>query len=169
MVKLARMSGEHLEATWNWLRDPLMRLEVDCLGKPSHEENQSYWQNHWNNESREDYAILDLKGNHIGNCGLKDIDLNRRKAELWIYLGEKKRSGNGSAAVKKLLSRGFDQLKLNRISVRVLSSNPVAMRFFSSLGFVEEGRFREDSRHDGAFVDSIWFSILAQEYRKKES
>lgn len=163
--RLVRMSKDHLDATLTWLSDSNLRRRIDSLGVPSQKGHSRYWEAHWKDKRNEDYAILNSSGKHIGNCGLCRIDRERRKAELWIYLGCERASGFGSEAVRALLLRGFEQLNLNRISVRVLVDNVEAQSFFRSLGFVEEGKWREDTRFDGTYIDSLWFSVLAREYK----
>jgi RimJ/RimL family protein N-acetyltransferase len=136
------------------------------LGAPPAETNAAHWRAHWANPAREDYAIEDQAGLHRGNCGLCNIDRRRRKAEIWAYIGDGRGSGLGMAAVERLLRRGFEELGLNRIYLRVLTDNPEAERFWRRFGFQPEGRWREDTLLDGKFVDSLWFSLLAREYQE---
>jgi [ribosomal protein S5]-alanine N-acetyltransferase len=157
------MDERHLESTYRWLQSADLRRRLDSLTAPTREGNAEYWRRHWADPRREDYAIVDAAERHIGNCGLSSIDLRRRKAELWIYLGEQRTSGAGGAAARALLRRGFDELGLNRVYARVLATNQPAQRFFERLGFVLEGRWREDTVVDGVFDDSLWFSLLARE------
>jgi RimJ/RimL family protein N-acetyltransferase len=166
---LVPMGETHLAATLAWLRDPMLRRQLDTFGEPTADGNAAYWRAHWADPTREDYAILDGAGRHVGNCGLCHIDPRRRKAELWIYVGESttRGSGVGSSAVEALLARAFDGLRLNRIYLRVVADNPAAERFYLRLGFVPEGRWRQDTWHDDEPVDSLWFSILAAEYRAR--
>lgn len=164
LVRLARMTDDHLAATCRWLRgSPELRRQVDCLEAPTEEGNVAHWHARWSETNREDYAIRVDQDGHVGNCGLCNIDRQRRKAELWIYLGAGRGTGRGSAAVRQLLVRAFDELHLNRVYLRVVSDNPRALGFYERLGFVLEGRFRQDTIHDGNPVDSIWMAMLASE------
>src|SRR5689334_1854061 len=102
-VQLARMTEEHLEATRRWMQDPQLRQQIDSLGVPG-EGHAEYWRARWEDGTQEVFAILDEHGEHVGNCGLQAIDRQRRKAELWIYLGEKRGQGLGTASVRQLLA-----------------------------------------------------------------
>lgn len=164
-IILHPMGEQHLEQTLQWMKDMELREAVDTLDEPTLEGNAAYWRARWSDTTREDYAIVIESGVHVGNCGLSNIDRQRRKAELWIYLGACRGEGVGSRAVKILLMQGFEELRLNRIYLRVLSSNRGAERFYRTLGFVFEGRWRQDSWHDGSPVDSLGFSMLGDEYR----
>ncbi len=162
-VRLVRLSDEHLASTHDWLQDPALREQLDCTSAPTADSNRAYWHAKRLERTREDYAIVE-NGRHVGNCGLCNIDVTRRKCELWIYLGERRGSGGGSTAVRQLLGRAFTALRLDRVHLRVLADNPRAQAFYEKLGFMTEGRLRHDTRRDGTPVDSIVMSILADEY-----
>lgn len=159
-----QFSEHHFEATLQWLQDPALRHQLDTLTAPTAEANANYWRAKLAEPAREDYAIVDGCGKHRGNCGLRDIDTTRRKAEMWAYIGEGRRNGLGRAAVEQLLRRAFAGLMLNRVYLRVLADNAAAERFWRQFGFQFEGQWRQDTYLDGQFIDSRWFSLLAHEY-----
>lgn len=151
-----------MDRTCAWLQDPELRRRVDCSSAPTLEGNRAYWRARRGDACRLDLAIV--AGDHVGNCGLAQIDRRSGKAELWIYLGERRGAGIGRAAGLALLRRAYEQLGLHRVYVRVLATNPEGERFFRSLGFVPEGRTREDSLIDGQRADSLWLGMLAREW-----
>lgn len=161
------MAPAHLLQTQRWLQDERLRRQIDCLAPPAEEENKQYWENCWRDTTREDYAILDDSGLHIGNCGLCSIDKKRKKCEIWIYIGIDQGKGWGSAAAQKLIERAFDELSLERVYLRVLATNTVAARFYEKLGFVYEGRWRGDTILDQDRIDSLWYSMLRNEWVAK--
>ncbi len=168
-VTLIRHGPQHLEATYRWLTtDSGLREQIDTLAAPaSVEDNEAYWRSKWVHKRREDYAIVVDNACHVGNCGLSDIGLKRLKAQLWIYVVEDRGKGVGKSAVRKLLIRAFNGLTLERVYLRVLATNPKACAFYRQQGFVEEGRARHDTLHDGKFVDAYLFSMLASEFATK--
>jgi len=157
------MGPEHVDATFTWLQDPDLRAAIDSRGEPDPETHAAYWQRKLASPGEESYAVL-ADGRHIGNCGLV-IDAARRKAELWLYLGERsaRDRGAGRAAAGNLLERVFGTLGLNRAAVRVVSTNDGAVRFWRSIGFVEEGRLRQDAGD----ADSIWLGLLRREWSSR--
>ncbi|BBL71587.1 GNAT family N-acetyltransferase [Methylogaea oryzae] len=165
-VILLPMGEAHLSATYRWLTEsPALRAQVDCIAPPTPEGNEACWRNRWGQTNREDYAIQLAGVGHVGNCGLIGIDTVRGKAELWIYLGEGHGQGVGTAAIRKLMARTFEELRLHRLHLKVMADNIAALRLYQRLGFVAEGRLRHDSRRtDGSFVDALLFSMLAEEY-----
>lgn len=158
---------EHLAATFAWLTsDERLRQQIDTLSPPPSEEvNELVWRKRWTDASRKDFAIV-ADGWHVGNCGLTDLDLHRRKAQLWIYIGEGRGSGAGSDAVRKLLAYAFDELGLHRIYIRVLATNSRAISFYTRLGFSLEGIFRHDTIQNGEPVDSFAMAIVADGRRR---
>ncbi|HUI22525.1 MAG TPA: GNAT family protein [Methylocella sp.] len=170
MVKLVRFGEEHLETTRRWLTNSAgLREQIDCLSAPTRSENEAYWRAKWRDRAREDYAILDEAANYAGNCGLSEIDRQRKKAQLWIYLGDLQGQGIGRKAVRALLSRAFSELALERVYIRVLAINPRAYAFYKTLGFVEEGRLRHDTVQNSEYVDSFLLSMLSSEFQNLES
>src|SRR5262249_50841797 len=165
MIKLIKFDEEHMEKTQRWLANSArLRDEIDCLGAPSRAENETYWHTKLKDKTREDYAIIDNESGHIGNCGLNEINGKRKKAQLWIYLGELQGRGIGSKAISALLARAFDELGLERVYLRVLANNPRAFAFYKALGFTEEGRMRHDTLQGDAYVDSYLLSMLSAEF-----
>jgi diamine N-acetyltransferase len=155
-----------MELTWRWLTmSAQLREQIDCIAAPSRSENEAYWRAKLQDKSREDYAITDDSLDHIGNCGISEIDARRKKAQMWIYLGEHQGRGLGKQAVHALLSRAFEELRLERIYLRVLVTNRHAYRFYKALGFVEEGCMRHDTVHEEEYVDSVLLSMLSAEFK----
>ena len=161
-VTLEPFSPERLDATWRWLQDAELRAQIDSADAPSEDGNRRYWERRLADPRERAFAIV-RDGEHVGNCGLI-VEALRRKAELWIYLGTGRGSGVGAAAVEQLLRVAFEELGLNRVFLRALASNDGAVRFWRSRGFVEEGRARADTWIGGKPVDSIWFSMLRDEW-----
>jgi len=169
MVRLVRMGEEHIDRTCNWLaQSAALRAQIDSLDVPTLDGNRRYWQQKLQDQSREDYAILAAAARHVGNCGLVAIDPRREKAELWIYLGETYGKGVGGTALHLLLNRAFDELKLHRVYIRVVATNPRALAFYLRAGFKVEGQARGDTIQDGKRLDATLLSILSNEYRPRQ-
>jgi diamine N-acetyltransferase len=158
------MGEGHLRQTYLWLQNENLRKQIDCLAPPTKEGNRQYWIKCWADASRRDFVVLDMESRHVGNCGLCAIDFRRKKCEMWMYLGSDQGKGIGSIAVTKLIAIAFEDMGLERVYLRVLATNIRATRFYEKLGFVFEGRWREDTIVDDIRVDSLWYSMLKEEY-----
>jgi RimJ/RimL family protein N-acetyltransferase len=89
-----------------------------------------------------------------------------RHAELGIMIGEKEywNRGYGTDAVGTLVRFAFEQMNLNKVTLGVFEFNERAQAVYQKLGFVVEGRAREDYYQDGRYWDIIRMSVLRREY-----
>ena len=58
----------------------------------------------------------------------------------------------------------FETLNFHKISLEVLSTNETAYNLYLKLGFIEEGKKRQEVLKDNVWVDSIIMSILKSEW-----
>ncbi len=103
----------------------------------------------------------------IGSIGLFAIDHRAQSAELGINIGEKSfwDQGYGTEAVRLLVKHGFETLNLHRIFLRVLETNPRAIRAYEKAGFTHEGRQRQAEYRNGRYIDLLVMSFLREEFK----
>lgn len=169
-VRLRPLERKHLAKCVEWLNDPEV-TETLAISEPmSMEEEQKWYENHLRDKSSKIFAIETLKGEHIGNVGLHDIDTHNRKAELGIFVGEKSLwgKGYGTEAVSLALELAFEGLNLNKVYLRAFITNVRAQRCYERAGFVKEGVLRQDNFKKGVYIDSFIYSVLAEEYFKNK-
>lgn len=111
------------------------------------------------------FAIVDKNDEYLGTISLKNISEDNN-AEYAIVL-RSKAHGQGIAkeASKELLKIGFEQMKLEKIYLNVLATNPRAIRFYEKMGFKKEGIARKHKKHNQQYVDLLWFGMLKEEYK----
>ena len=112
-------------------------------------------------------AILpNRKRQPIGNCGLYNIRNKDRVATFGIAVGEKKFWGDGYGfeAARLLINYGFEFLNLHKIESRVWTFNKRSIKLHKKLGFVIEGRLREEKFIEGKYQDSLIFGLLKNEW-----
>lgn len=104
---------------------------------------------------------------HIGICGLHNIFWQHRRAELGIYIGVAgyRGQGYGTEALHLLVRHAFDDLGLQRLSLRVLADNTRAVCCYEKVGFVVEGRLERCYLRSGRYHDELLMRLLAREYR----
>jgi RimJ/RimL family protein N-acetyltransferase len=105
----------------------------------------------------------------IGNIGIFNLEWPNRSAEFGIFIGDKSlwNKGYGTEAVELILKHGFETLNLNRIYLRVYSTNPRAKRSYDKAGFVTEGTLREAVYKNGKYADVHIMSVLRSEWLAK--
>jgi RimJ/RimL family protein N-acetyltransferase len=101
-----------------------------------------------------------------GNIGIFNLEWTNRCAEFGIFIGDKSlwNKGHGTEAVKLILEHGFETLNLNRIYLRVHSTNPRARRSYEKAGFILEGTLREAVYRHGKYADIHIMSVLRSEW-----
>ena len=113
--------------------------------------------------TRKTFAI-DVGEYHVGNIGLKEINLEHKKAELFIEIGESEYRGLGigKAAMAILMDYVFAQMGLEEMILEVLEFNQAALRVYRQLGF-------ETSHRSGWHYDSrgqywqVWLMRLPKD------
>lgn len=112
--------------------------------------------------------LLVCDDERLGDVSLAPIDERRGWANLgyWIHPDHQ---GNGYAteAVRLLVSYGFNELRLHRISATIATPNTASTQVVKKLGFVHEGTKRDDAFLDGEYVDREVYSVLRDEWDQK--
>ena len=161
-VRLRALEATDLPRSLLWVNDPEITRFTGTLFPISAAEEEEWYKRIQHDPSQRALALEAEDGAHIGNGGFRDIQTVPRKAELWIYLGDKTRQdkGYGPAAIRELLRFGFERLNLHRVWVRVFSYNERAVRAFEKCGFQREGLLRDDVFHAGRYHDTHILSVL---------
>jgi|SRR5215475_199293 len=73
--------------------------------------------------------------------------------------------GYATEAVRLLVDFGFQQLECHRISAAIGPDNAPSIAVIRKLGFVYEGRLRDHVHTNGAWRDSLLYSLLEHEHR----
>lgn len=117
----------------------------------------------WAIEYREDHRM-------IGTCGFTSFDLENNHAEVG-YVLHPQYWGKGIApeALDRILSFGFDRLRLHRIEARYLIGNDRSRRVLEKCGMSREGVRRQDIFLRGTYCDVGVCSILHDEYQIKRA
>ncbi len=113
-------------------------------------------------------AAIDVPVAH-GELGL--INREQGTASLCRILTDPAERGRGigRALVRALLVRGFDELHLRRIDLRVYAHNVSAIRCYASEGFVKEGVLRQGTRVGEELWDVVVMSVLKNEWHSRNS
>ena len=101
----------------------------------------------------------------IGSVYLRDVDLNNKKAEYGIFIGEEsvRGKGYGTTAAKLILEYAFKEMGLHRIYLRVYADNERAIASYKRAGFLLEGILKDDVFVRGEYRDIAWMAITNTE------
>lgn len=88
-----------------------------------------------------------------------------RAAKLgYAVAADRWRKGYATDAVRTLTTYAFDTLGLHRVTAAIGPDNHSSLRLIERLGFTYEGRLRDHVYTNGAWRDSLLYSVLAHEW-----
>jgi RimJ/RimL family protein N-acetyltransferase len=151
-----------------WLNDPDVRRTLNARLGPFSEAMSREWIRKLDFRTIIGFAIVTRDGDaYIGNCDLRDVNPVDRNAGLGIVIGRKTEWGRGfgTEAVALLCRYAFDGLNLHKVHLSCYATNERGLRLYARLGFVEEGRRREQMFVEGRWVDEVLFGLLRGELR----
>jgi RimJ/RimL family protein N-acetyltransferase len=105
-------------------------------------------------------------GRYLGQVGLHQIFWRSRVGRLAAVIARREEMGRGfgSAAIASLLDVAFGELDLHKTWLMIFSTNERSQRTWERLGFVHEGRLREEYFHEDGWHDMLRMSLLAREW-----
>jgi UDP-4-amino-4,6-dideoxy-N-acetyl-beta-L-altrosamine N-acetyltransferase len=109
------------------------------------------------------FVIIEKKNTRpIGSVFLRDVDYEFEKAEFGIFIGEEEALGlgYGTEAAELMLAYAFDDLRLHKIYLRLLTDNEAAEKCYRKAGFRQEALLKEEVKLDGEFRDVLLMSVI---------
>lgn len=167
-------------------------IEGDCINlRTIEKEDINFLQQGMNTPATRQYAGADIPYNHqryeeelfdpissgefvqllvcdderLGDVSLAPIDERRGWANLgyWIH-PDHQGEGYATESVRLIVSYGFNELRLHRISATIAAPNTASRQVVEKLGFVHEGTKRDDAFLNGEYVDKEVYAVLRGEW-----
>ena len=129
----------------------------------------SFIQSAYRNETFYDFALVDKNsGKMIGTCGFTSFDLQNNSAEIG-YVLHPDFWGKGLAreAVMRLMAFGFAELRLHRMTAKIMTENTASKRVAEKCGMRHEATYVESMLIKGAYETIDEYAILAKEFYGK--
>lgn len=116
------------------------------------------------------WFVIEVDGRMIGDIELHSIDRRSRVAGLGVAIFETDNLGKGYGreAIGLLLGWAFEIENYERVWLNTWATNERAIRCYRALGFVDEGRQRNQIFVNGAYVDVILMGLLRDEWRAQK-
>ena len=174
-IRLRPVERDDLPRYVKWLSDPELRGYLSAHLPISQAQEERWFETNLNAGDTQAFAIdaqpVDAGIGpwvHIGGCSFVQIDWRSRHGELGIFIGARDYWGRGygTDVVQTLAGWGFDTLNLNRIYLRVHSTNERAIRCYEKVGFQHEGRLRQHNFHAGAYRDTLYMGLLRSDWAR---
>jgi ribosomal-protein-alanine N-acetyltransferase len=105
----------------------------------------------------------------MGSIGYVRMSKEDYRAEVG-YMLHRDLHGKGyiREALEAVLDYGFNHMKLHSVSAVIDPENIASERVLQRHGFVKEAHFKEDFFHNGRFLDSVHYGMLASVYAARQ-
>lgn len=105
--------------------------------------------------------VIENKQSVVGSIDLFDVDPLTMKASVGLIIDpEFRNSGFGEAALRKLVTYGFEMLNLHQLYAHVPVSNEASVALFTKAGFKNTARFKDWICRNGQFEDVYFFQLI---------
>ncbi|MET7457866.1 GNAT family protein [Streptomyces sp. NPDC005574] len=106
-------------------------------------------------------------GEAVGSVGVHHADARAGWFEYGVTLGaDHRRKGYATEAVVMLLRFMFGERRQHKCQARVFAHNEASLILHRRLGFVEEGRLRDQVFSAGRHQDLVMLGLLADEFTR---
>lgn len=166
-ITLVLLDKEHLSKRVEFLNDPDIQKTLNFDYPTSLAKTEAWFSKNVLTPNRVDFAFERTENsNVIGFGGFININQMARKAELYIFIGDRSCWGHGFGrdGYKLLVNYGFSELGLERIYLYQLAENSKAIKATKALGWHTEGLLRKDIWSHGELKDQYILSVLRSEW-----
>ncbi len=148
----------HLEEWSPWVNEKISVESTREFYKKSFEA--------FSDEGVEISLLIFYQGKVVGSTGFHEINRRNKSAEIGYWLA-KEVNGKGivTKCVERQLDYAFDEMKLNRVTIKCVPENLKSRKIPVKLGFTQEGIERESGWLHTRFADHVVYSMLASEWR----
>jgi RimJ/RimL family protein N-acetyltransferase len=109
-----------------------------------------------------EHLIIERDGEPFGNMVLETAP--EWLLTIRVLAVREQRCGAGRFAMEYAIRHGFDEIGAHRIFLEVVESNYPARRLYESVGFREEGLYRDGFRDEsGAFRNLVPYGMLVSD------
>lgn len=157
------MTGEDLELVLSWRNHPEVRRFMYTSHEIGEDEHRA-----WFDRARANPAITLLIYERDGEPrGFVNITRSRAEtvADWGFYLAPEAEKGTGRKLGSQALAYAFDTLGLHKLCGQALGFNERSIAFHKALGFLEEGRLRDQHFDGAAYHDVVCFGLLVDEWK----
>ncbi|NUP01344.1 MAG: GNAT family N-acetyltransferase, partial [Nonomuraea sp.] len=167
-VRLRALEPADSETMWRWYHDPEVGPWMESSPPFSLAQNLEKGENRPRNTFEQ--MVLGIEtldgGTLIGYLSLGETDFIHGEAILQsIAIGDREHLNGGYAtdALRVICKYAFEEMGLHRVMLWVVAENTAAIRAYTRVGFVEEGRRREAFRTRGKRYDFLMMGLLSSE------
>jgi diamine N-acetyltransferase len=172
-VILRALTLRDAETSWQWRnKEEIISLYSGHPFPVSYELEKAWYEKVMYSNFPTTVFAIDIVGDNgaefIGITTLMNINMLNRTSDFSILIGDEKYRGKGyskQATIDTLLF-GFNQIGLNKISLKVREENIVAYNLYKKIGFVQEGVLKESVFKNSVFHNEILMAVFKNDFVK---
>ena len=156
-IEIVPFGKIHLEASRKYLNDREISRLFNRTYKVISPKAQKVWFENIKKDKTQLVCAIHADGIYIGNAGFKHIDRINKKAEFYIFIGNKNfwGKGIGSIAGRLLLQSAKNKFGLHKIYLHVDEKNSRAIKLYEKLSFIAEGILKDEITREGKKITLI--------------
>lgn len=170
LVTLRSIEREDIEIIRDGINNPDMEKSIVGWAYPISKKDQEKWFESYSPSDRMLRFVIETETDGVvGLTGLRDIDWKNGTADnAGIRIFNKELHGRGLAtdAQFTLYRYAFEELRLNRISGKLLEENKASLRMDEKIGFKVEGIQREAIFKNGVYHNVYLMGLLKSDYEQ---
>ncbi len=140
-VKLRPTKITDAEKSARWLNDLGVKKFLGMTSPVTKESREKFLIKRLRSQNEKNFSIIEIdSGEYVGNVYLYNIDFNKKKAEVGIFIGEKNvwGKGYGTDAIEIIKKYAFDKLGLCKLYLSTYVENIAAIKCYQKAGFKEK-------------------------------
>ena len=166
-IILRAIEDKDLDLLYNMINDPDIEKNVFGWSFPISKQNQLEWMKTERKDGNIRF-VIEYNNFPVGVVSLSNIDFKNRTTNLNIKLLKNYRGkGIASRSIKILIEYVFEELNLNLITASVLEYNKESLLLWEKNGFTREANLRARIFKNGKYNNIVIFSLLRDEYEKR--
>jgi RimJ/RimL family protein N-acetyltransferase len=163
-VELRTVEREHAEFLRDLVNDPEVWQYLDNRPPLNGVAEEEWIEEQAASEDSVD-LLISVDGEPAGTIGFRPATPVDGSVEVGLMLapafwGE----GHGTDAARALTTYAFEERRAHRVMAKAITENVGSCRIWETLGFREEGVFREAAFHGGEYLDLAQYAVLADEW-----
>jgi len=171
LIRLRAVEKGDLKQLRDWRNNPEIKKFMREYRELSMQ-NQMRWLESLAHDRNTIMFVFETKrGKSIGCGGLNYIDWKNSRAEVSIYIADRKyrEKGHDVDTLKTLMEYGFEELNLHMLFCEIFKYNKAKISLFEKCGFKKEGALKHRVYRNGKYWDSLIYSILGRGWKKLKS
>ena len=162
-ITVRMLESDDLETVLSWRNDPRIRSHMFNSNFITTSEHVAWFKSSALNSNR--YLLLVLKQDIPFGFAQFNLSQCKAVADWGFYVDPNGSKGQGQALGRSVLSFGFNELKLLRVTGQVLSDNLPSIMLHELLGFRNEGKLRSHHFAKAGYQDVDLYGLLASEWQ----